>query len=89
MKTMGHVTRSARVSSYSNISKQQMQIMCLLAKIQIKNTRNGDVCMQKINNDLMYLIQFLYEGSNDFKLFPFQKKTLSDQFNDNENCSRN
>ena len=38
--------------------------------------------MQKINNDLMYLIQFLDARYNDLWLFPESNKTLSNQFND-------
>ena len=38
--------------------------------------------MQKINNDLRYLIQFLDARYNDLWLFPFPKKTLCNQFND-------
>ena len=37
--------------------------------------------MQKINNDLRYLIQFLDARYNDLWLFPLPKKALSDQFN--------
>ena len=38
--------------------------------------------MQKINNDLRYLIQFLDAGYNNLWLFPLSTKTLSNQFND-------
>ena len=38
--------------------------------------------MQKINNDLRYLIQFLDARYNNLWLFPLPKKTLSNQFND-------
>ena len=38
--------------------------------------------MQKINNDLRYLIQFLDARYNDFVLFPLPKKRFSNQFND-------
>ena len=38
--------------------------------------------MQKINNDIRYLIQFLDARYNDVCLFPLPKKTLSNQFND-------
>ena len=38
--------------------------------------------MQKIKNDLRYLIQFLDAGFNDLWLFPLPKKTLSNQLND-------
>ena len=38
--------------------------------------------MQKINNDLRYLIHFLDARYNDLWLFPFPKKTLSYQFNE-------
>ena len=37
--------------------------------------------MQKINNDLRYLIQFLDARNNDLWLFPLPKKTLSNQLN--------
>ena len=37
--------------------------------------------MQKINNDLRYLIQFLDARYNDLWLFLLLKKTLSNQFN--------
>ena len=37
--------------------------------------------MQKINNDLRYLIQFLDARYDDLWLFPLPKKTLSNQFN--------
>ena len=37
--------------------------------------------MHKINNDLMYLIQFLDARYDDLWLFPLPKKTLSYQFN--------
>ena len=37
--------------------------------------------MQKINNDLRYLIQFLDARYNDLRLLPLPKKTLSNQFN--------
>ena len=37
--------------------------------------------MQKIINDLRYLIQFLDACYNDVWLFPLPKKTLSYQFN--------
>ena len=40
--------------------------------------------MQKINNDLMYLIQFLDARYDDLWLFPLLKKTLSYQFNNTE-----
>ena len=38
--------------------------------------------MQKINNDLMYLIQFLDTRYNDVWIFPLPKKTFSNQLND-------
>ena len=38
--------------------------------------------MQKINNDLRYVIQFLDAHLNDLWLFPFAKKTLSNRLND-------
>ena len=38
--------------------------------------------MQKINNDLMYLIQFVDPRFNDLWLFPLLKKILFNQFND-------
>ena len=38
--------------------------------------------MQKINNDLRYLIQFLYASYYYFWLFPYPKKTLSIPLND-------
>ena len=38
--------------------------------------------MQKINNDLMYLIQFLDARYNHLWLFREPNKTLSNQFND-------
>ena len=37
--------------------------------------------MQKINNDLRYLIQFLDARLNDLWLFSLPKKKLSNQFN--------
>ena len=37
--------------------------------------------MQKINNDLRYLIQVLSARYNDLWLFPLPMKTLSYQFN--------
>ena len=37
--------------------------------------------MQKINNDLRYLIQFLEARYNDLWLIPLPKKTLFNQFN--------
>ena len=38
--------------------------------------------MQKIKNDLRYLIQFLDARYNDLQLFPLPTKTLSNQFID-------
>ena len=40
--------------------------------------------MQKFNNDLRYLIQFLDARYNDLWLYLLQKKTLFNQFNDME-----
>ena len=48
----------------------------------LKIPHRSDVLMQKINNDLRYLIQFLDARYNDLCLFPLPKKTLSIQFND-------
>ena len=47
----------------------------------LKSAHHNEVSMQKINNDLGYLIQFLDARYNDFWLFPLPKKT-SNQFND-------
>ena len=51
-------------------------------KYRLKNPRHSEVCLQKINYDLRYLIQFLDGRSNYVWPFPFPKKTISDQFND-------
>ena len=40
--------------------------------------------MQKIDNDLGYLIQFLNARYNDLWLFPLPNKTLSNRFNSTE-----
>ena len=53
-----------------------------IAKYRLKIPYRNDVLMQKINNDLRYLIQFLDVRFNDLWLFPLLKKTLSNQFND-------
>ena len=47
----------------------------------LKFPHRSDVLMQKINNDLWYLIQFLDARYNDLWLFSLPKKTLSNQFN--------
>ena len=65
-----------------------MLIACLIAfpyviaKIQFKNPRCSDVCMQNINYDLQYLIQILDASSNYLWIFFFTNTTLSDQYND-------
>ena len=44
----------------------------------------GDVLMQKVNNDLRYLIQFLDARYNVLWLLSLLKKTLSNQFSNTE-----
>ena len=58
-----------------------MEFSVVLAKIQVKVPHRSDVLMQKIINDLRYLIQFLDARYNDLWIFPLPKKTLSNKFN--------
>ena len=43
--------------------------------------------MQKVNNDLMYLIQFLDARYNDLWLFPLLKKALSNQLDNTKTAA--
>ena len=52
-----------------------------LQKYRLKIPPGSEVLMQKINNDLSYLIQFL-DARYDLWLYILPKKTLSNQFND-------
>ena len=52
----------------------EIDILLCQRKYMLKIQHRSDVLMQKINNDLRYLIQFLDARYNDLWLFPLPKK---------------
>ena len=78
---MGHITRSAKVPSFSKISKYQMLIACLFRILLCqsentgkKNPRRSDVCMQKSIAILGILLSFYMYVLMTCSYFPSKRR---------------